>query len=67
MTAPDLGGDRPPTDHDPAVLARARARVLGAPSTGVSESVPAGVVGATDGAHVWLLPEWPDGATPALL
>ncbi|MFI0486144.1 hypothetical protein [Actinomadura sp. 9N215] len=55
------------TAPDPVVLARARARVLGAPPIAVSEPVPPGVVGATDGTRVWLLPEWPDGATPALL
>ncbi|WUI02289.1 hypothetical protein OHR68_10925 [Spirillospora sp. NBC_00431] len=33
----------------------------------MSEPVPAGVVGAADGVRVWLLPAWPDGATPALL
>ncbi|MFI0372509.1 hypothetical protein ACH35V_31985 [Actinomadura sp. 1N219] len=67
MTAPATG-DRPPASRpDPHVLGRARARVLGAPSIAVSEPVPPGAVGATDGARVWLLPEWPDGATPALL
>ncbi|WP_230421101.1 hypothetical protein [Actinomadura soli] len=68
MTAPATGGDRPPANHpDPHVLGRARARVLGAPSIAVYEPVPPGAVGATDGVRVWLLPEWPDGATPALL
>ena len=52
---------------DPHVLARARARVLGALSVPVSEPVPPGVASATDGARTWLLSEWPDGATPALL
>jgi hypothetical protein len=52
---------------DPEVLARARARVMGVPSVPVAEPVPAGTSGASDGARVWLLPSWPDGATPALL
>ncbi|WP_067490154.1 hypothetical protein [Actinomadura hibisca] len=52
---------------DPQVLARARARVLGVPSITVAEPVPPGFTGASDGTRVWLLPEWPDGATPALL
>lgn len=52
---------------DPHVLARARARVLGAPSIPAAAPVPPGTVEATDGARVWLLPVWPDGATPALL
>ncbi|MFC9973397.1 hypothetical protein ACFVH6_21140 [Spirillospora sp. NPDC127200] len=52
---------------DPQVLARARARVLGVPSVAVSEPVPQGFAGASDGTRVWLLPDWPDGATPALL
>lgn len=52
---------------DPHVLARARARVLGGPSVSASDPVPPGTVAAADGARVWVLPEWPDGATPALL
>ncbi|WP_141584042.1 hypothetical protein [Actinomadura sp. WMMA1423] len=52
---------------DPHVLARARARVLGGPSGPASDPVPPGTVAAADGDRVWLLPEWPDGATPALL
>ncbi|TDD71811.1 hypothetical protein [Actinomadura rubrisoli] len=52
---------------DPQVLARARARVLGAASIAVSEPVPPGTTAATDGDRVWLLPAWPDGATPAML
>ncbi|WP_231333552.1 hypothetical protein [Actinomadura graeca] len=52
---------------DPQVLARARARVLGTPVMAVSEPVPAGANGVSDGTRVWLLPIWPDGATPALL
>ncbi|MEU9020526.1 hypothetical protein [Actinomadura sp. NPDC048394] len=52
---------------DPQVLARARARVLGAPSVAAADPVPAGTSAATDGDRVWLLPVWPDGATPALL
>lgn len=52
---------------DPQVLARARARVLGAPSVAAADPVPAGTAAATDGDRVWLLPVWPDGATPALL
>ncbi|MFV2173625.1 hypothetical protein ACFHW2_22335 [Actinomadura sp. LOL_016] len=52
---------------DPRVLARARARVLGVPSADAAEPVPGGTRTATDGARVWPLPEWPDGATPALL
>ncbi|MEO3825091.1 hypothetical protein [Actinomadura sp. B10D3] len=52
---------------DPHVLARARARVLGGPSVSASDPVPPGLAAATDGTRVWLLPEWPDGATPALL
>ncbi|WP_245623115.1 hypothetical protein [Spirillospora albida] len=52
---------------DPRVLARARARVLGTPSVSVREPVPAGAATASDGERVWLLPRWPDGATPALL
>ncbi|WP_233617526.1 hypothetical protein [Actinomadura sp. WAC 06369] len=54
-------------DVDPQVLARARARVLGVPSIDAAEPVPSGVRTASDGTRVWLLPEWPDGATPALL
>lgn len=52
---------------DPHVLARARARLLGGPSMPAADPVPPGTVAATDGDRVWLLPEWPDGATPALL
>ncbi|WP_246236986.1 hypothetical protein [Actinomadura chibensis] len=52
---------------DPHVLARARARALGAPSIPAAAPVPPGTAAATDGARVWLLPVWPDGATPALL
>lgn len=52
---------------DPQVLARARARVLGVPSIDAAEPVPSGVRTASDGTRVWVLPEWPDGATPALL
>lgn len=52
---------------DPQVLARARARVLGATSVAAADPVPAGTAAATDGDRVWLLPVWPDGATPALL
>lgn len=52
---------------DPQVLARARARVLGAPSVAAADPVPAGTAAATGGDRVWLLPVWPDGATPALL
>ncbi|MFC4051844.1 hypothetical protein ACFOY4_19330 [Actinomadura syzygii] len=52
---------------DPHVLARARARALGAPSIPAADPVPPGTAAATDGARVWLLPVWPDGATPALL
>ncbi|WP_232385114.1 hypothetical protein [Actinomadura violacea] len=52
---------------DPQVLARARARVLGVPSVAAADPVPAGTAAATDGDRVWLLPVWPDGATPALL
>lgn len=52
---------------DPHVLARARARLLGGPAVAASDPVPPGVVAAADGDRVWLLPEWPDGATPALL
>ncbi|WP_236008799.1 hypothetical protein [Actinomadura physcomitrii] len=52
---------------DPQVLARARARVLGAPSVAAADPVPAGTAAAADGDRVWLLPVWPDGATPALL
>ncbi|GGQ41909.1 hypothetical protein BKA00_003041 [Actinomadura coerulea] len=52
---------------DPHVLARARARVLGGPSVPASDPVPPGTVAAADGARVWVLPVWPDGATPALL
>ncbi|HLV71929.1 MAG TPA: hypothetical protein VKY91_04025 [Vulgatibacteraceae bacterium] len=63
----DAGEGRAHAAVDPHVLARARARVLGVPSVPVSEPVPPGTAGASDGARVWLLPEWPDGATPALL
>lgn len=49
------------------VLARARGRVLGGLSVPVSEPVPPGMLAATDGGLVWVLPAWPDGATPALL
>ncbi|MEU5879275.1 hypothetical protein [Spirillospora sp. NPDC047279] len=52
---------------EPEVLARARARVVGTPSIPVSEPVPPGMTAAADDARVWLLPAWPDGATPALL
>ncbi|MEV5576478.1 hypothetical protein AB0L06_41160 [Spirillospora sp. NPDC052269] len=52
---------------DAGVLARARARVLGAASQPVSEPTPAGLNTASDGERLWLLPVWPDGATPALL
>jgi hypothetical protein len=52
---------------DPQVLARARARVLGAPSVAAADPVPAGTAAAANGDRVWLLPVWPDGATPALL
>jgi hypothetical protein len=41
--------------------------VLGAPSVAAADPVPAGTAAATDGDRVWLLPVWPDGATPALL
>lgn len=51
----------------PEVLARARARLLGAPAIAVSEPVPPGLPTASDGSRVWPLPPWPDGATPALL
>ncbi|TDC46576.1 hypothetical protein E1281_27715 [Actinomadura sp. KC345] len=40
---------------------------MGAPSAAASEPVPPGVVSAADGTRVWLLPAWPDGATPVLL
>jgi hypothetical protein len=49
------------------VLARARARVLGAPSIPVSAPMPAGMTAAADDERVWLLPAWPDGMTPAVL
>lgn len=52
---------------DPHVLARARARVLGTPSVSVRDPLPPGAATASDGDRVWLLPRWPDGATPALL
>ena len=52
---------------DPHALARARARVLGAPSIAASEPVSSGTKGVSDGTRVWLLPIWPDGATPAVL
>ncbi|MFC5746460.1 hypothetical protein [Actinomadura rugatobispora] len=52
---------------DPEVLARARARVMGPAPVAVSEPMPAGMAGASDGERVWPLPSWPDGATPALL
>ncbi|MFD0691703.1 hypothetical protein [Actinomadura fibrosa] len=52
---------------DPRVLARARVRVLGVPVIDASEPVPEGTAAAGDGERVWLLPSWPDGATPALL
>ncbi|MGK5551824.1 hypothetical protein ACSNOI_09440 [Actinomadura kijaniata] len=52
---------------DPHVLARARARVLGVVSADASAPVPPGLTGVSDGTRVWLLPQWPDGATPALL
>lgn len=54
---------------EPEVLARARSRVLGTPSIPASEPVPAGLTAVAEagGARVWLLPSWPDGATPALL
>ncbi|WP_433336837.1 hypothetical protein [Spirillospora sp. CA-294931] len=54
-------------DVEPGVLARARARVLGTPSIPVSAPVPAGMAAASDDERVWLLPVWPDGATPAVL
>ncbi|NKZ06905.1 hypothetical protein HGB48_24660 [Actinomadura latina] len=40
---------------------------MGGPSLPASGPVPPGTVAATDGDRVWLLPAWPDGATPALL
>ena len=52
---------------DPSVLARARARVLGPVSIGPADPVPAGMTRAAVRTQVWLLPAWPDGATPALL
>lgn len=51
----------------PEVLARARARVRGPVAVPVTEPVPHGMTPAADGPRVWLLPVWPDGATPALL
>ncbi|WP_245667528.1 hypothetical protein [Actinomadura macra] len=56
-----------PVSVNPQAMARARARVLGTPATAVSEPMPAGTNGVSDGTHVWLLPIWPDGATPAVL
>ncbi|WP_240487381.1 hypothetical protein [Actinomadura flavalba] len=47
--------------------ARARARVLGAVAVPVTAPVPSGLSGVPDGDRVWLLPVWPDGATPAVL
>ncbi|MGI8332225.1 hypothetical protein ACRYCC_19835 [Actinomadura scrupuli] len=52
---------------DPGVLARARARVRGPVALSPADPTPAGMGRAPDGARVWLLPSWPDGATPALL
>ncbi|MEW2354844.1 hypothetical protein [Spirillospora sp. NPDC029432] len=56
-----------PPAVDPRVLARARARVLGVPSVPAAEPAPPGMTGASDGERVWLLPSWPDAATPAML
>jgi hypothetical protein len=52
---------------DLAVVARARARVLGQVSISSADPTPPGMTRAPDGTRVWLLPSWPDGATPALL
>jgi hypothetical protein len=52
---------------DPAVLARARVRVLGPVAIGPADPAPAGLIHASEPSRVWLLPAWPDGATPALL
>lgn len=51
----------------PEVLARARARVRGPVAVPVADPVPHGMATAADGPQVWLLPVWPDGATPATL
>ncbi|WP_019631563.1 hypothetical protein [Actinomadura atramentaria] len=51
----------------PQILARARARVLGADGTGAADPAPPGLAAVADGPRAWLLPSWPDGATPALL
>ncbi|REE95101.1 hypothetical protein [Thermomonospora umbrina] len=56
------------TGPDPQVLARARARMLGAAaSLPASAPVPSGLTRVSDGSRVWALPEWPDGATPSVL
>jgi hypothetical protein len=52
---------------DPAVLARARARVLGPLAVAPADPAPAGMTRAAGSAGIWLLPAWPDGATPAVL
>jgi hypothetical protein len=52
---------------DPAVLARARARVLGPLPAAPADPAPAGLTRALGSSPVWLLPAWPDGATPAVL
>ncbi|GAA2107219.1 hypothetical protein [Actinomadura alba] len=53
---------------DPGVLARARVRVLGPVPIGPADPAPAGLTRAVEpSGRVWLLPAWPDGATPALL
>lgn len=56
-----------PSSVPAEVLARARARLLGAHSIAVSDPAPPGLVAASDGSRVWLLSPWPDGATPAVL
>jgi hypothetical protein len=52
---------------DPAVLARARVRVTGPLAIAPADPAPAGLTRAGGSTPVWLLPAWPDGATPALL
>lgn len=50
-----------------SALAWARARVRGPLPVDVAAPMPDGMLRATEGDRAWLLPTWPDGATPALL
>ncbi|MXQ66196.1 hypothetical protein GQ466_19440 [Actinomadura rayongensis] len=41
--------------------------MTGAVSVPAAEPVPPGLAAVPDGPRTWLLPSWPDGATPAVL